>query len=606
MMHTAYLKRVISSLPETPGVYKYYDKEGTLIYIGKAKNLRKRVSSYFTKSHHENKKTLVMVNRISDIQFTLVDSEIDALLLENSLIKKFQPKFNINLKDDKTYPYICIKNERFPRVFPTRILLKDGSEYFGPYASGMMMHSILDLIKTLYPLRNCNLVLTEENIRSGRFRACLEFQIGNCKAPCVARQLEADYNLSIKQVRNILKGNVAEARQYLRNRMGEEAAVLNFEAAEQAKRKLEAIENYQSKSTIVSHSIDQVDVFSIVSDDKFAFVNYLKVANGIIIQTQTFELKKKLEETQEELLEYAIGEVREQYGSTAKEVIVPFEVELQGDNILFTVPKAGDKKKLLDLSLKNAIYYKGEKLNQYEKLNPELKTERVLKQMMNDLRLTTLPKHIECFDNSNIQGTNPVSACVVFKDAKPSKKDYRHFNVKTVEGPNDFATMKEVVLRRYRRVLDEGQPLPDLIVIDGGKGQLSSAVESMKELGIYGKVPVLGIAKRLEELFYPEDELPLYIDKKSETLKIIQQIRDEAHRFGITHHRSRRNKNTLRSELDDINGIGAETRKMLLNAFKSVKKIKTTTQEELAVVVGNSKAKLVYEYFNRQKNQNAD
>lgn len=597
-MHTEYLKKLISSLPDTPGVYKYYDKDGNLIYIGKAKKLKKRVSSYFSKNHYENRKTAVMVSRIVDIQFTLVDSEIDALLLENSLIKKFQPKFNINLKDDKTYPFICIKRERFPRIFPTRNPVKDGSEYFGPYASGSMMHTMLDMIRNLYPTRNCNLNLTEENIYSGKFKACLEFQIGNCKAPCIANQTEEDYNNSIKQIRNILRGNINEVTQHLKGLINESAAELKFELAAAYKKKLDTLENYQSKSTIVSSLIHDVDIFSIVSDDKFSFVNYLKVANGMIIQTQTFEMKKKLEETNEELLELAIAEVREQYRSTSREIVVPFEMDLDDPGITFTVPKAGDKKKLLDLSLKNATYYKREKLNQYEKLNPELKTERLLTQMKSDLRLATLPHHIECFDNSNIQGTNPVSACVVFKDAKPSKKDYRHFNVKTVIGPDDFATMREVVFRRYRRVLDEGEQLPDLIIIDGGKGQLSSAVESMQQLGIYGKVPVIGIAKRLEELYYPEDEFPLYIDKKSETLKVIQQLRDEAHRFGITHHRNRRSKNTFKSELHDIKGIGEETAKQLLAELKSVKKIKETTLEMLEAIVGKAKAKIVWEHFN--------
>lgn len=595
-MHTAYLKRVISSLPESPGVYRYYDAEGNLIYIGKAKSLKKRVSSYFTKNHYENRKTAVLVSRIADIQFTLVDSELDALLLENSLIKKFQPKFNVNLKDDKTYPFICVKAERFPRIFTTRKVIKDGSDYFGPYASGPMMHTILDLIKSLYPIRNCNLVLSESNIQSGKFRACLEYQIGNCKAPCIAAQTEEEYLHDIKEIKSILKGNLSEAIQHLKQNMQEAAAELKFEEAASIKKKLDILETYRSKSTIVNQSIHDVDVFSLVSDDRYAFVNYLKVANGVIIQTQTFELKKKMDETNEELLEFAIGEVREQYKSTSKEIIIPFELDIADEQIVFTVPKAGDKKKLLDLSLKNAIYYKGEKLTQYEKLNPELKTERILAQMKADLRLTTLPKHIECFDNSNIQGTHPVSACVVFKDAKPSKKDYRHFNVQTVVGPDDFATMREVVYRRYKRVLEENEPLPDLIVIDGGKGQLSSAIESMQALGIYGKVPVIGIAKRLEELYYPDDELPLYIDKKSETLKIIQQIRDEAHRFGITHHRARRNKSTLKSELLEIKGVGKETLQVLLTHFKSVKKIKAASFEELAALVGEKKAGLVKDY----------
>lgn len=595
-MHTAYLKRIISSLPDSPGIYKYKDAEGTLMYIGKAKNLKKRVSSYFTKSH-DNRKTAVMVSKIADIEFTLVDSEIDALLLENALIKKFQPRFNINLKDDKTYPWICIKREPFPRIFYTRKQIKDGSEYFGPYASGTMMHTILDLIKVLYPTRNCNLVLTQENINSLKFKACLEYQIGNCKAPCIGVQSEEEYMQSIKQIKSILKGNIGEVVQPLKRMMQEAAVELRFEEAAQFKKKLDILEHYQSKSTIVNSIVHDVDVFSIVSDEKFAFVNYLKVSNGMIIQTQTFELKKKMEEQEAELLEFAIGEVREQFKSRSKEILLPFEIELEDPEITFTIPKAGDKKKLLDLSLKNALYYKKEKLSQYEKLNPELKVDRVLNQMKADLRLTQLPRHIECFDNSNIQGNFPVSAMVVFKDAKPSKKDYRHFNVQTVVGPNDFATMREVIHRRYRRVLEEEQPLPDLIIVDGGKGQLSSAVESLKELGLYGKVPILGIAKRLEELYYPEDELPLYIDKKSETLRIIQQLRDEAHRFGITHHRNRRSKGTIKSELGDIKGIGEETQKALLKELKSVKRIKETPLEMLEAIIGKSKAHLVWEYY---------
>lgn len=595
--HTDKLSTVLNSLPQQPGIYKYYDADGNLMYIGKAKNLRKRVQSYFSKNHYENRKTAVMVSKIADIQFTLVDTEIDALLLENALIKKFQPRFNINLKDDKTYPYLCIKNERFPRVFPTRKPVKDGSEYFGPYASVSMMHTLTDLIKVLYPIRNCNLHLSARNIEEKKFKACLEFQIGNCKAPCIGAQSEADYNQSVQQIRNILKGHLSEVKQHLKTQMQHAAAELKFEQAADYKRKLDMLEKYQSKSTIVNASITDVDVFSITTDDRFAFVNYLKVSNGIIIQTQTFELRKKLDETDAELLELAIAEVRDTYGSTSRELIVPFELPLQDDQLTFTVPRAGDKKKLLDLSMKNAMYYRKDKLQQYEQLDPSVKTDRILTQMQKDLRLKTLPRHIECFDNSNIQGAYPVSACVVFKDAKPSKKDYRHFNVKTVEGPNDFDTMREVVGRRYRRVLSENAPLPDLIIIDGGKGQLSAAVETLKQLGIYGRVPVLGIAKRLEELFFPEDELPLYIDKKSETLKVIQQIRDEAHRFGITHHRARRSKGALTSELTEINGVGEATLKKLLTTFGSVKKIKEASLASLADAVGAAKAETVYHHY---------
>lgn len=598
-MHSDHLKSIIQSLPDSPGVYKYYDGDGVLMYIGKAKKLKKRVSSYFTKTHYENRKTAVMVGKIRDIQFTLVDSEIDALLLENTLIKKFQPRFNINLKDDKTYPWICIKKERFPRIFPTRTLIKDGSEYFGPYASAGMMHTILDIIKVLYPTRNCNLHLSTENIEAGKFKACLEYQIGNCKAPCIGMQTEEDYQFAIKEIKSILKGNISEPVQHLKMQMHEAAAALKFEEAARLKKKLEMLEHYQSKSTIVTTIANDVDVFSMVSDDKYAFVNYLKVSRGMVIQTQTFEMRKKMDETDVELLEFAIGEVREQYKSTSKELIIPFELDIEDDGLVFTIPKAGDKKKLLDLSLKNALFYKREKLAQYEKLNPELKTDRVLKQMMQDLRLKTLPRHIECFDNSNIQGAYPVSAMTVFKDAKPSKKDYRHFNVQTVEGPNDFATMREVITRRYRRVIEEQQPLPDLIIVDGGKGQLSSAVESLRELDLYGKIPIVGIAKRLEELYYPDDELPLYIDKKSETLKIIQQIRDEAHRFGITHHRNRRSKGTLKSELEDIKGVGPETIKMILKELKSVKKIKESNLGTLINIAGKVKGTIIWEYFNK-------
>ncbi len=593
-----HLKDIISSLPETPGIYKYFDKEGNLIYIGKAKSLKKRVSSYFNKNHYENRKTAVMVGRIANIQFTLVETEIDALLLENSLIKKFQPKFNINLKDDKTYPFICVKRERFPRIFPTRNPIKDGSEYFGPYASGGMMHTILDLIKTIYPLRNCNLNLSEKNINELKFKTCLEFDIGNCKAPCIGLISEEEYSQNIKNIKSILRGNLSEVKIHLKNLMQSAATDLKFEEAARYKRKLDVLENYQSKSTIVTGILNDVDVFSIVSDEKFAFINYLKVSNGIIIQTQTFEVKKKMEESDAELLSLAIAEVRDEYHSTSKEIIVPFDLDWSDDKIEITIPKLGDRKKLLELSLKNALYYKKDKLAKYELINPDLKVERILTQMKNDLRLKELPHHIECFDNSNLQGTNPVSACVVFKDAKPSKKDYRIFNVKTVEGPNDFATMEEVIYRRYKRLLDEGQPLPDLIIIDGGKGQLSSAITSLHKLNLYGKIPVIGIAKRLEELYYPEDEFPLYIDKKSETLKIIQQLRDEAHRFGITNHRNRRSKNTFVTELENIKGIGPETAKMLLKELKSVKKIQEADTELLTNIIGAAKAKLVKEYFN--------
>lgn len=596
-MQTPHLKEIISSLPETPGIYKYFDKDGTLIYIGKAKSLKKRVSSYFNKNHHDSRKTEMLVSRICNIEFTLVETEIDALILENSLIKKYKPKFNISLRDDKTYPFICVKQERFPRIFPTRNHIKDGSEYFGPYASGNMMYTILDLIKTIYPLRNCSFNLSEKNINEFKFKTCLEFDIGNCKAPCVGLMKEQEYTQNIKNIKSILRGNLGEVKTHLRQFMQAAADELKFEEAARYKRKLDALENYQGKSTIVSSILNDVDVFSVVSDEKFAFINYLKVSNGIIIQTQTFEVKKKMEETDTELLSFAIAEVRDEYHSTSKEIIVPFELDWSTEKIEITVPKAGDRKKLLDLSLKNALYYKKDKLTKYEAVNPELKVDRVLTQMKNDLRLKDLPHHIECFDNSNLQGTNPVSACVVFKDAKPSKKDYRIFNVKTVEGPDDFATMEEVIYRRYKRLIEEEQPLPNLIIIDGGKGQLSSAISSLVKLNLYGKIPVIGIAKRLEELYYPDDEFPLYLDKKSETLRIIQHLRDEAHRFGITNHRNRRSKNTFVTELENIKGIGPETAKMLLKELKSVKKIQEASMELLSDIIGAAKAKLVKDYF---------
>lgn len=591
------LKRIISSLPDSPGVYKYYSAEGELIYIGKAKSLKKRVSSYFNKIQHENRKTAVLVSRIMDIQYTAVDTEFDALLLENNLIKEFKPRFNIDWKDDKSYPFIRLTHERFPKIFPTRNPVKDGSEYFGPYGSVRMMHTILELVRNVYPLRNCNLNLSAANIRAGKFKTCLEYQIGNCKGPCEGLQTEDAYNTSIDQVRKILKGNVGEVIQYLKRDMQEAASQLKFEVAAESKKKLDILENYQGKSTVVTQVQHDVDVFNIADAGKSAFINYLKVNHGIIIQTQTLEYKKRLDETPQELLEAAIAEMRNRYASKAQEILVPFELEIEASDIRFTVPKGGDKKKLLDLSLKNAIFYKNDKVTQNEKLNPDLKIERVLTKMKEDLHLTELPAHIECFDNSNFQGKYPVSAMVSFKNAKPSKKDYRHFNVQTVEGPDDFATMREVITRRYKRVTEENQPLPQLIIVDGGKGQLSSAVEALKGLGLYGKVPVIGIAKRLEEIYYPEDPFPLHIDKKSETLRIIQQMRDEAHRFGITHHRSRRDKGTLVTELTEIKGIGEETAKMLLSHFKSVKKIKEASAQSIESLIGKSKAKLVLDYF---------
>ncbi|WP_316835751.1 excinuclease ABC subunit UvrC [Pedobacter nutrimenti] len=592
-------KKALADIPHKPGVYQYWDAEGTLIYIGKAKDLRNRVGSYFIQDNQLNGKTRVLVSRIRKITFTIVDTEIDAWLLENSLIKKHQPRYNIMLKDDKTYPWIIIKKETFPRVFWTRKMVKDGSTYFGPYASVGMMHTILDLIKETYPLRTCNLPLTRPNIEAGKFKVCLEYQIGNCKGPCQAYQLEEDYNQNIEEIKDILNGKIGnvikDVKQIIKNAVEE----LNFEYAHHYQKKLLVLEKYQSKSTVVNSSITNIDVVSIASDERYAFVNYLKIMNGSIIQTQTIEIKKRLDETDEELLTLAITEFRTKFNSTSKEIIVPFEIKLSDAGLKFTVPKLGEKKSLLELSQKNVLFFRKEKLNQYEKLNPDLRSERILTQMQKDLRLTRLPHHIECFDNSNFQGKYPVSAIVVFRDAKPSKKDYRHFNVKTVEGPNDFATMEEAVYRRYKRMLEEEQPLPQLIIIDGGKGQLSSAMSSLKKLGIEKQVTVIGIAKRLEELYYPGDSFPLYLDKKSETLKVIQQLRDEAHRFGITFHRKKRDQGTLKTELESIEGIGKTTADKLLRHFKSVKRIKEAEEQELAKVLNKSQVKTLLTYFNK-------
>ncbi len=600
-------REAISKIPPKPGVYQYWDSAGELIYIGKAKNLKNRVSSYFNKDTYRiNAKTRVLVGKIAKITFTIVDTEIDAWLLENALIKKHQPRYNVLLKDDKTYPWIVIKNERFPRIYWTRNIIKDGSKYLGPYASISMMHTILDLVREIYPLRTCNLPLTADNISAGKFKVCLEYQIGNCKGPCQAYQNEEDYNKSIEDIKDILCGKIGVVIRKLKTELEQAIAELNFEQAHRLKRQFDLLERYQSKSTIVNSSISDVDVFNIATDEKHAFVNYLKVINGTVIQTQTLEIKKRLDETDEELLTIAISEFRTRFNSTSKEIIIPFELEIDDPKLKFTVPKLGEKKKLLDLSHKNVVFFKREKLDQYEKLNPELRTERLLTQMMKDLRLNQLPRHIECFDNSNFQGKYPVSAIVVFKDAKPFKKDYRHFNVKTVEGPNDFATMEEAVFRRYRRMLDEETPLPQLVIIDGGKGQLSSALKSLKQLGIENQLTVIGIAKRLEELFYPGDQYPMYLDKKSETLKIIQQLRDEAHRFGITFHRKKRDQGTLVTELERIPGIGKTTSQNLLKHFKSVKNIREASEDELRKVVNSKQTAAVLSYFDINKKSPAE
>ena len=589
------LELQIQTLPDSPGVYQYYDKEGKILYVGKAKNLKKRVASYFNKIH-DTAKTNVLVKKIVTIKHIVVPTETDALLLENNLIKTLQPRYNINLKDDKSYPWICIKKEPFSRIFSTRRMVKDGSEYFGPYTSFKTVNTILDLIKELYPLRTCNFDLSDSNIESGKFKVCLEYHIGNCKGPCEGYESLEEYQKQVNAIREILKGNFKESLKDFKKLMMDLAQQMQFEEAQKIKEKIEVLENYQSRSTIVNPKITNIDVFSIVSDESAAYVNFLQISHGSIIRSHTLEIKKKLAETDEELLELAIVELRERFQLLSKEVIVPFAVDL-GENIKVTVPQLGDKKQILDLSVRNAKFYRIEQLKQLQIVDPDRHTNRIMAQMQKDLRLPVEPRHIECFDNSNIQGTNPVSACVVFKDGKPSKKDYRHFNIKTVEGPNDFASMEEVVYRRYKRLLDEEQPLPQLIIIDGGKGQLSSALKSIDDLGLRRKISIIGIAKRLEELFYPGDSVPLYLDKKSETLKVIQQLRNEAHRFGITHHRDKRSKSALNSSIESIPGIGEKTMLTLIQHFKSVKRLKLATEKEISDVVGVSKAKKITDFY---------
>jgi len=589
------LKLQLQLLPQETGVYQYYDKDEKILYVGKAKNLKKRVSSYFTKNH-DNAKTSVLVKKICSIKHIVVATETDALLLENNLIKKYQPRYNVLLKDGKTYPWICIKKEAFPRVFSTRRIIKDGSEYFGPYTSIKTVHTLLDLIKGLYPLRTCNYQLSRDNINSGKFKVCLEYHLKNCKGPCEALQTEESYNKQIVAIREILKGNFKDSLQGFKKLMNTYAENLQFEDAQRIKEKVEVLENYQSKSTIVNPKISNVDVFSIVTDESFAYINFLQISYGSIIRSHTLELKKKLEETDKELLELAITEIRTRFHSESKELYVPFEVDL-GSELKLTIPKLGDKKHILDLSTRNAKYFRMERFKQVKITDPERHSNRIMKQMKKDLRLHEEPRHIECFDNSNIQGTHPVAACVVFKNGKPSKKEYRHFNIKTVEGPDDFASMEEVVYRRYKRLLDEEQPLPQLIIIDGGKGQLSSSLKSLEALGLRGEIAIIGIAKRLEELFYPDDKYPLYLDKKSETLKVIQYLRNEAHRFGIEHHRNRRSKTALQTELETIDGVGEKTIVELMKTFKSVKRIKLASKEELQKVVGLSKAQKIYQEF---------
>lgn len=591
------LELQLKTLPSEPGVYRYYDKNDQLLYVGKAKHLKKRVLSYFNKNQN-GYRTRIMVSKIHRLETTVVNSEYDALLLENNLIKAHQPFYNVMLKDDKSYPWICIKNEDFPRIFLTRTKIKDGSEYYGPYAKVRPARILLDTIKSLYKIRTCNLNLAPEKIAEGKYRVCLEYHIKNCNGPCEALESKEDYDEKVEAIRGIIKGDFRFAKRYLEERMYRFAYNLEFEKAQMIKQNIESLDDYQAKHTVVNPTIDDVDVFGMTSDETAAYVNYFKIRNGSIVQSFTTEIKKVLEETDEDILEEALVEIRQKFDSTSKEILIPFHLGIEIPNVKLIVPKVGDKKRIVELSEKNAKEYRLEKLKQVQIIDPERHTNRIMSEMQRILRMPVEPRHIEGFDNSNIQGTNPVSACVVFKDGKPSKADYRIFHPKTVEGPNDFATMEEVIYRRYRRLLDEGEPLPQLILIDGGKGQLSSAVKSLKLLGLYGKITIIGIAKRLEEIYFPEDSIPLYIDKKAETLKILQRVRDEAHRFGVKHHRTRRKNSTIKSELEEIPGIGEKTIEVLLSKLKSVKRVKESDLATLEEILGKAKAKIVWAFFN--------
>ncbi|MDR0969965.1 MAG: excinuclease ABC subunit UvrC [Lentimicrobiaceae bacterium] len=590
-----HLKQLLAAIPHNPGVYQYFDEKGTIIYIGKAKNLKKRVSSYFNKN--QSGKLLMLTRRIHNIQFIVVETEQDALLLENNLIKQYQPRYNILLKDDKTYPWICIKHENFPRIFPIRRIVRDGSEYLGPYASIRTMNTLLELIRQLYPIRTCKHNLTPENIKAKKYKLCLEYHIGNCKGPCQGLQSKEEYDQMIQEIRDIVKGNLQTVLRQLRDRMMRFAETMEFEKAQAVKEKREILEHYRSKSAVVHSSIHNVDVFSTEDTGTCVYVNYLKVIEGAIVQSHTVEMKRKLEESETELFATAIVEIRQRFLSNATEIIVPFEPEFKLENVCFTIPRKGDKRTLLDLSIRNAKHFRIEIEKRRNLVDPERHQKRILNQMKDDLRMPVLPEVIECFDNSNFQGDYAVAAMVQFVNAKPNKNGYRHFNIKTVSGPDDFASMEEIIFRRYQRLLNENKPLPQLIVIDGGKGQLGAALKSLEKLQLRGKITIIGIAKRLEEIYFPDDSIPLYIDKRSETLKIIQQLRDEAHRFGITHHRKKFEKGLIRTELSDIKGIGKQTSQKLLLELKSVKKIKEATFEEIASVIGKAKAKIVYDFY---------
>mgnify|MGYP006272914291 CR=1 FL=1 len=590
----------VSTMPGKPGVYQFYDRQGQVIYVGKAKNLKKRVASYFNKGRHESHRLAMLVSRIADIQFIVVESESDALLLENNLIKKYQPRYNVQLKDDKTFPWICIKNEPFPRVFSTRNVVRDGSLYFGPYTSANMVRVLLDLVRRLYPLRTCTYNLTKENIHNGKFKECLEYHIGNCKAPCIGLQGEEEYNNNIEHIKRILKGDIQEVIEYMREMMNGYAAGHQFEEAQEIKEKIRLLEKYKSRSTVVSTRIHNVDVFSVLEKGRVVYVNYLKVVSGRIVQSHTIELKRKLEEEPADVLPVAMTDIRQRLESRSKELVVPFDIDYPVEGVRITVPQKGDKKKLLELSERNLKYYHYEKEKRNEKIQAKFSRNRELEQLQKDLRMDRLPRHIECFDNSNIQGHHPVAACVVFRNGKPARKEYRHFNIRSVEGPDDYASMKEVVYRRYRRLINHGDELPQLVVIDGGKGQLSAARGSLKELGIHDQVVVIGIAKRLEEIYFPDDPVPLYLDKKSSSLKTIQHLRDEAHRFGIQFHRQKRSQHFASSELEGIEGIGPKTAQKLLEKYGSAAEVSKLDLQTLSQEVGPSKARVIYNHFQNQ------
>ena len=599
-----HIAQCLKTLPLVPGVYQFFDKQDTILYVGKAKKLKKRVSSYFQKEHSDYAKTRVLVKKIEKIEYILVENEIDALLLENNLIKKHQPRYNVLLKDDKTYPWICIKKERFPRVFSTRKVVKDGSEYFGPYVSTKSIKLLLKLINQLYQLRSCTFNLSEGNIEKGKFKVCLDYHIKKCLGPCEGHQDEASYSQTISEIRSILKGNTRSLIKPLKEQMQEYSNRLEYERALEIKEKLEALEQYQSKSTVVSPTIDHVDVMSIFSDTDSAYINYFKVVKGAIIQSYNLEIKKKLDELDEDLLSLSLINIRAKFHSSAKEILLNKAIDSPWEDVKVLVPQRGDKKALIDLSLRNSKYMRQEKLKTLNIIDPERHIKRILEQLQNDLRLSQLPLQIECFDNSNIQGANPASACVVFKNGKPSKKDYRHFNIKTVDGPDDFASMEEVVYRRYKRLKEQNESFPQLIIIDGGKGQLSSSLKALEKLKLRGKIAIVGIAKRLEEIYFPGDSVPLYLDKRSESLKLIQHLRNEAHRFSLAHHRNKRSKLSLHSTLDDAPGIGPKSKTDLLKKFKSIKRIKAASIKELTELLGKSKAHKLIKYFKDGENTN--